>query len=1694
MAFRKATGLAPAVKYFRSPIALNDLFINRRILSQLNLKPVKSIEFTFNPFFSRTFSVRNVCSLLNSPRWRSSNENCLMKVTVRSDMTEPQIQVNFVAGDTLIIKTENLSDREALEVRWPTVLSQLLLKTSTLPHFTLRTSDSSSPPLLKGDSISCSAYRNFVQLNADELFAGKTVLHLAAGPGLLTMFLASARPKRIFAVEASKDLAMAIRQVAASNGLEECVEVLEGKANDLQRSSRSEPDSELSDDSLAKLKAGKVDVIFCDWMGPLLFYRSNLPAVMEAARSHLRRPGGRIYPRHAVLCITGLECSQHLLNAYCLDTSAVSPLLQSTLSALRRPICRLAYLLDVSAEVAAGRARVLARPVAATSAYGGTPAARIEVDLLSLPSDGSALASLPSAHDFCLLIDGPRDGRDCQLDALVAYFDCRMDDDAEFNVTCLAFPTRSNGHEECVEILEGKANDLQRSSRSEPDSELSDDSLAKLKAGKVDVIFCDWMGPLLFYRSNLPAVMEAARSHLRRPGGRIYPRHAVLCITGLECSQHLLNAYCLDTPTAAAAAVSPLLQSTLSALRRPICRLAYLLDVSAEVAAGRARVLARPVAATAAYGGAPAARIEVDLLSLPSDGSALGSLPSAHDFCLLIDGPRDGRDCQLDALVAYFDCRMDDDAEFNVTFSTSPSAKSTHYAQTIFFLEHPLPVSSGDRETLGDLTAEDFDHKKWINKAMKSVGATENPEASLTSLVLNLQAALDRANLDVENTFQEVAQSTPRFMREMESVRRNVLLLKDHMAGIQTDFRKMHIDSSETISRLTELDRQRERTKLAADALREASRWSTLVNSRKVLMEGDNVEQLYQLILDMEQSIAYMESIPDFEDRLALLNSTKDRLEALVAPQFMELLDAHGVSTDTEDVTRLDALRRLISIFVAVRRSDVAVRYYTSWFSGRLKSLWDLPCVPTSPDDSSDIRLSSTDASKPASVVRRIVDFFQSVIQQLDDQLRLQLFPDAAPLPLLRGFVAALPDVSAEVSKVLNGYQASSRTDYALELSREYLEAVYNFGTSLCAHLVSTEKGTSPECCTLLFDISRSLLTPLAHMAELYGAHAKRQLTQLLQSSTLTSLAEQSSLLTEVQHSSRASISLADKLLKSCIRETRGVALPLVISAIEDYFEELSAKWVNAFEAAGSNLIEEDKRAGYAQASGLSSVLTLVSATGSHALALDAFIGQIRSASRAIFEWPSTPKKDGCALFSSTTQAQTEEARCFCPFHDLFVPLLGETQSGTVTTAAAANAVSPWSALCALSPGISSLLRSPSLGCVTLTAPATASANSQLSRLRRVATAVCQGSVSMAIRVAMAPVNDLLSQVPRLAIWSASPGSGEATLPDLAYLPQEYVTQLGQYIFNLPELLLPFMESAPDLEQPSAENSRGLAECLQRGSPDSFGVGSDSARSRHRSTASLSPPASPLLPQSPEHAHVIADWLDWLLSGQVSKAFITAILRIQATSNAGEAAVLTQHGAKQLDADIGYLLGLLEELSLPTPADLLCLRELINCPAASFSEFSRGKPVALLNKRYIRQSTWNKDPIPLLRTVEGTEISYDKDNAEYVSQFFRFVVTSEPDIFSPTCEDEETPTLEADFFTETVVQKELLDLEESTSFGPDAIPAKLLNELAPEMSKSLAWIFQTSLDTGCLPSDWKSATISPFLRVEVVRLRITTDQ
>nr|VZI47896.1 unnamed protein product [Spirometra erinaceieuropaei] len=74
------------------------------------------------------------------------------------------------------------------------------------------------------------------------------------------------------------------------------------------------------------------------------------------------------------------------------------------------------------------------------------------------------------------------------------------------------------------------------------------------------------------------------------------------------------------------------------------------------------------------------------------------------------------------------------------------------------------------------------------------------------------------------------------------------------------------------------------------------------------------------------------------------------------------------------------------------------------------------------------------------------------------------------------------------------------------------------------------------------------------------------------------------------------------------------------------------------------------------------------------------------------------------------------------------------------------------------------------------------------------------------------------------------------------------------------------------------------------------------------------------------------------------------------------------------------------------------------------------------------------------------------------------------------------PMLDSIHFPAAAVERELKNLKEAKSSGPDNIPAKFLKELANELSKPLAHIFRSSFELGRLPSEWKTATIFPIYK------------
>ena len=109
-----------------------------------------------------------------------------------------------------------------------------------------------------------------------------------------------------------------------------------------------------------------------------------------------------------------------------------------------------------------------------------------------------------------------------------------------------------------------------------------------------------------------------------------------------------------------------------------------------------------------------------------------------------------------------------------------------------------------------------------------------------------------------------------------------------------------------------------------------------------------------------------------------------------------------------------------------------------------------------------------------------------------------------------------------------------------------------------------------------------------------------------------------------------------------------------------------------------------------------------------------------------------------------------------------------------------------------------------------------------------------------------------------------------------------------------------------------------------------------------------------------------------------------------------------------------------------------------------------------------------------------------KEKAEILNAQFSSVFTEDsPTDFSDHTRwrnNKQYPNIDdIEIFTE-VIEKLLHDLNPHKSMGPDNLHPKVLKHLASTIAPSLQLIFQTSIVTGRVPSDWKHANVSPIFK------------
>ena len=131
--------------------------------------------------------------------------------------------------------------------------------------------------------------------------------------------------------------------------------------------------------------------------------------------------------------------------------------------------------------------------------------------------------------------------------------------------------------------------------------------------------------------------------------------------------------------------------------------------------------------------------------------------------------------------------------------------------------------------------------------------------------------------------------------------------------------------------------------------------------------------------------------------------------------------------------------------------------------------------------------------------------------------------------------------------------------------------------------------------------------------------------------------------------------------------------------------------------------------------------------------------------------------------------------------------------------------------------------------------------------------------------------------------------------------------------------------------------------------------------------------------------------------------------------------------------------------------------------------------------RYLKSQKQDHVGVAPLK-APGKLITNAAEKAEILNQQFASVFTEERLEDMPDKGPSPHPISPEITITRNGVEKLLLKVKPKKASGPDQIPARFLKEMAAPLSALLAFIFQQSLDTGTVPSDWRKANVVPIFK------------
>uniref|UniRef100_A0A8C8D6D1 Conserved oligomeric Golgi complex subunit 7 n=1 Tax=Oncorhynchus tshawytscha TaxID=74940 RepID=A0A8C8D6D1_ONCTS len=747
---------------------------------------------------------------------------------------------------------------------------------------------------------------------------------------------------------------------------------------------------------------------------------------------------------------------------------------------------------------------------------------------------------------------------------------------------------------------------------------------------------------------------------------------------------------------------------------------------------------------------------------------------------------------------------------------------------------------------------DDFDVKDWVNGAFKmQKDVPGKADAHAATLVMKLQLFIQEVNNAIEESSNQALQNMPRVLRDVEALKQEASFLKEQMVLVKEDIRKFEQDTVQSMQVLVELDQVKSRMHLASDALQEADKWSTLSADIEETFKTQDMAVISSKLTAMQNSLAMLVDTPDYSEKCVHLEALKNRLEALASPQIVATFNSMSI----------DHAKLFVKVFTEIDRMPQLLAYYYKCHKGQLVSVWQ---------DLSQSELSLN---------QQLAEFYDTLLSTWHSQLQWssQVFKnpyEVVTVLLIQTLGAMVPSIPVCLSTAMERAPQEQRLDTLLELHHTAVFFFFFFGG------FNTHKNNLLK----VNELVSALYDPYKPYQLQYGDLEESHL--LIQISAVPlERGEVIDCVEELSHSVGKLFGLAGAAVDRCVKLTDGLALCGLLKALKALF----AKYVSDFSTTlqsvrkkcrledmpSAAVFQEDWTAFQNSVRIIATCGELLRQCGAYELQLSNKI--LATAGKYLSESYSPRSLAGIQEANSTERKASGrnpwqeynylQRGNMSEYNSLMGLLYSLKEKGT---------------------GNSSLLAEPRVA---------------LTRLNQQANQLAFDSVFLQIKHQLCLVSKMESR--------DAGGFGESyaeDLPTFSLSPQEYITNIGQYIMSLPLHLEPFVTQ----EDPALE-------------------------------LALHAGKLPFPPEQGDDLPELDNTADYWL-GSIARAtmqtYCDAILLIPE---------LTAHSTKQLATDIDYLSNVMDALGLQPSRTLQQIVTLLRAKPEEYRQTAKLLPRRLVS-------------------------------------------------------------------------------------------------------------------------------------------------